>query len=205
MTKRVISIFTICLISCLILFSGCGKKGNVSETTDESTQEETTSSSDGKKEEKSYFSMQTSIAYSSGDTKNWTYGNQRKEFPTNSSCYARIGTTAITTSRLGKGNGDKIEVTYRFTGTENCPVEVSDGKAKKVDTGNPDVMEFIHTVVAAKEKKAKEDIMIFRYSPDSTAQKVELDVIYDDQVAEKYDLHNTVYFEKGLDTENGTH
>ena len=138
--------------------------------------------------------METSIAYSSGDTKNWTYGNQRKEFPNNESCYVRIGVTAITTGSFGKGNGDLITVTYRFTGTKNCPVQVSDGKAAEINTGDENVTAFTHFINAAKEKNASEDIMIFRYSPEE-AERVVLEVIYDDQVAEKYDAYNTIYFD----------
>lgn len=148
--------------------------------------------------------MQTSIAYSSGDTKNWTYGNQRKEFPNNETCYVRIGSTAITTGSFGKGSGDLVEVTYRFTGTENCKIELSDGKAEEITSDDPNVKEFVHTLTAAKEKKAEEDIMIFRYTPNN-AESVVLEVIYDDQVAEKFDELNTVYFDKITDSQNGTH
>ena len=61
-------------------------------------------------------------------------------------------------------------------------------------------MEFTHTVTAAKEKKASEDILIFRYSPNG-AESVILEVIYDDQIAEKYDEFNTVYFYKATDSQ----
>lgn len=157
-----------------------------------------------KTNEKDYFKMETSIAYSSGDTKNWTYGNQRKEFPDDDSCYVRIGVKAITSGFLGRGSDTEVEVTYRFTGTKDCAVEVSDGKATKVDTGDINVTAFTHAVTTAKESNANEDVMIFRYSP-SGADSVILEVIYDDQVAEKYDVYNTVYFTKTNSAPNGAH
>lgn len=43
------------------------------------------------------------------------------------------------------------------------------------------------------KKKAKEDILIFRYSPNG-AESVQLEVDYDDQVDNKNDELNTVYF-----------
>jgi hypothetical protein len=193
--KKMLSTMMVCAVICSMFLNGCGKKDNEEAENNTSTSEvvETV-------KEKEYLSMQTSIAYSSGDTKNWTYGNQRKEFPDNESCYVRIGCTAITTGSFGKGRGDSIAVTYRFTGTENCKVEVSDGKATQVDTGDTNVTEFTHTVTAEKEKKAEEDIMIFRYSPNG-AESVVLEVIYDDQVAEKYDEFNTIYFDEITNTQ----
>lgn len=197
--RKVMSMMLICTIICSMFLTGCGKKDK-----DEKPKDEVTTTTEEQVEEKDYLKMQTSIAYSSGDTKNWTYGNQRKEFPNNTSCYVRVGITAMSTGNFGKGNGDTITVTYRFTGTENCPVQVSDGKATKVDTGDANVTEFTHTVTAAKEKKASEDVMIFRYSPNG-AESVILEVIYDDQVAAKYDEYNTVYFDKVTDTQTNTH
>lgn len=188
--RKVMGMVLICIVICSTCLVGCGK-----ETENENSKRETTTTTEEEVEEKDYLKMQTSIAYSSGDTKNWTYGNQRKEFPDSESCYVRIGTTAITTGSFGKGDGDTVVVTYRFKGTENCHVSVSDGKASEVDTGDANVTEFTHTVTVAKEKNATEDIMIFRYSPNG-AESVILEVIYDDQVAEKYDELNTVYFER---------
>lgn len=188
-------IVTFGLAACMIIFTGCSKKGdNTAET----------APSASVIEEKDYLQMQTSIAYSSGDTKNWTYGNQRKEFPNHESCYVRIGCTAITNSFWGKGNGDEITVTYRFTGTNNCKVEVSDGIAELHETGDENITEFSHTITAAKEKKAQEDIMIFRYSP-KDAESVVLEIIYDDQIAEKFDQFNTIYFDQTPNRQNGTH
>jgi hypothetical protein len=187
--KKMLSAVMACTVVCSIFLNGCGKKDNKEDENDTSTSEVVEAV-----EEKDYLNVQTSIAYSSGDTKNWTYGNQRKEFPDNESCYVRIGCTAITTGSLGKGKGDSVTVTYRFTGTENCKVEVSDGRATKVDTGDANVTEFTHTITAEKEKNAGEDIMIFRYSPNG-AESIVLEVIYDDQVAEKYDEFNTIYFD----------
>lgn len=131
-----------CFILCMVVLTGCGKK-------------ESDSKKDAEVEVKDYIAMQTSIAYSAGDTKNWSYGNQRKEFPNDDCCYVRIGTTAITTAKTGKGKGDQVEVTYRFTGTKDCKAEVSDGKVEEVDTKDDNVTEFTHTVVVEKESKRR--------------------------------------------------
>ena len=56
------------------------------------------------------------------------------------------------------------------------------------------VVEFTRVLNAAKEKEATESVVIFRYLPDG-AEKATLEVIYDDQIAEKYDMLNNVYFE----------
>jgi hypothetical protein len=185
-TTRILICVIIMVILCTMLLSGCDTKAKNEEVSDNPTVDEVV-------EVKKYLSLQTSIAYSSGDTKNWTYGNQRKEFPNNDSCYVRIGSTAIATGFFGKGDGDEIEVIYRFTGTKNCTVEISDGKATIVDSGDENITIFTRKITAAKEKKATEDILIFRYTPND-AESVSLEVIYDDQVAEKYDEFNTVYF-----------
>lgn len=198
--KKCVSVLILGCFACSLFLTGCGSK----DKKQEETETESSSATEMTVEEKDYLSVQTSIAYSSGDTKNWTYGNQRKEFPNNESCYVRIGSIAITSGAFGKGNGDAIEVTYRFTGTENCKIELSDGKAEEILSDDSNVKEFVHTVTAAKEKKAEEDIMIFRYSPND-AESVVLEVLYDDQVAEKFDELNTVYFDKVDNSQKGTH
>lgn len=168
------------------VLTGCGKKGADPEAPDSGSEEKVV-------EEKDYLSVETSIYYSAGDDNNWVYGNQRKEFPNNEACYARIGSTAITTGAFSKGVGDEITVTYRFTGAKNCKIEISDGRATQVETTDSNVIEYMRIITAEKEKNAKEDFMIFRYLPNN-AEKVVLEVIYDDQIAEKYEELNTIYF-----------
>ena len=46
--------------------------------------------------------------------------------------------------------------------------------------------------------------MIFRYSPNG-AKSVVLEVIYDDQVAERYDEFNSVYFNRNTDEQTNIH
>ena len=176
----------------LLLLSGCGK--DKEDSSDSAVSEEEIV------EEKDYLSVDTSIAYSAGNTSDWSYGNQRKEFPDNDACYVRVASTAITSGSFGKGRGDEIAVTYRFTGTENCSVEISDGRATKLDSDDPNIVEFTRFITAEKSKKADEDILIFRYLPDG-AESMTLEVIYDDQVAERFDAFNTVYFISGTDTQ----
>ena len=190
--KKYILIMVLTVIFALALF-GCGKKDADSDAP--SATEEVV-------EEKDYLSVDTSIYYSAGNDGNWSYVNQRKEFPNNEACYVRIGSTAIADGGLfNKGVGDEITVTYRFTGVENCKIEVAEGRLTVASTGDLNVVEYTRVINAAKEKEAKESVVIFRYLPDG-AEKVTLEVIYDDQIAEKYDALNNVYFEASNSDKN---
>lgn len=173
----------IVLLMGIVMMTGCGDKGEGADT------KEGAEAGDVVVEEVSWLSALTTISYSAGDDSNWAYGNQRKEFPDNENCYVRVGSTVIS----GKGKNEDVTITYRFTGTENCNVELSDGIAEKVDTGDKNVVEFVRTVTAKKEKNAKEGIVIFQYTPNG-ASSITLEVIYDDQVATQYDDRNTIYF-----------
>lgn len=185
MKKKCVCIVVLVVILMMALF-GCGKKEADSDAPSET--EEVV-------KEKDYLSADTSIYYSAGNDGNWSYVNQRKEFPNNEACYVRIGSTAIADGGwFNKGVGDEITVTYRFTGVENCEIEVAEGRMTTVETGDPNVVEFTRVINAAKEKDSTESIVIFRYLPDG-AEKVTLEVIYDDQIEEKYDSLNNVYFE----------
>ena len=137
------------------------------------------------------FAPTTNITYSAGTDSNWSYGNQRKEFPSDMACYVRIGCTMIT----DKGNevNDEIIVTYTFTGVDNCGISSSDGIVEQVETGDSNVVQFKKTLVAAKAEKATEDVVIFRYEPKGEGS-VKLEVTYDDRVDTKYDQLNTIYF-----------
>lgn len=186
MAKKSYLLMIILAAVLVIAISGCGKKDD---------NENVASNEEVIVEEKDYLSVDTSIFYSAGNDGNWSYGNQRKEFPNNEACYVRIGSTAITSGSFGKGVDEEITVTYRFTGAENCKIEVSEGKVIQADTDNSNVVEFTRILTAAKEKNAKESVVIFRYVPED-AERVTLEVLYDDQIAEKYDMLNTVYFEE---------
>ena len=148
----------------------------------------------GEKSEKidTRFNVNTNITYSSGSDSNWSYGNQRKEFPQDEACYVRISTTAI--AEKNKGVGTEITVTYKFTGAQNCSIELSDGIATQIDSDDSDVVIYTRTISAAKEKKAVESIVIFQYMPNNNAESVALEVTYDDHVPDEYDARNTIYF-----------
>lgn len=186
--KRIVSLF-LCAIMVLSL-CGCsspfGKKDEAA--TEKPPAEE--------KEEKidTFYKANTNVSYSSGSDSNWSYGNQRKEFPQNEACYVRISSTVIT--EKNKGVGTDITVTYRFTGAQNCRIELSDGIATQVDSGDPNVVIFTRTISAEKEKKATESIVIFQYVPNSDASSITLEVTYDDHVPTQYDVRNTIYFSK---------
>lgn len=143
-------------------------------------------------EEKDYLSVDTAISYSAGNDSNWSYGNQRKEFPSDEACYVRIASTAI--SSKGKGVGNEITVTYKFTGAKNCKIEISDGIVSEVQNDDDNIKEFTKTLYAEKQKNAEEDVVIFKYTP-KDSESVVLEIVYDDQIASKYDKRSTVYFE----------
>lgn len=149
------------------------------------------------------FSTETAIYYLAGDNSDWTYGNQQKEFPGDKNCYVRIGSTTVTDIKSGVDS--EIVVTYRFTCSGDCGIEISDGIATLVDGTEDNVVEYTRSLLAQTDKEAEEDIVIFQYSPDG-ASSVTLEVIYDDQVDTRYDARNTIYFSKEAeDVINGVH
>lgn len=141
--------------------------------------------------ENSHLAVNTIISYSAGSDSDWSYGNQRKEFPDNEKCYVRIA--SVLTTDKGKYKDKEVQVTYRFTGANKCQVNISDGLVKEQDTNDYNVKEFTHLLYAAKEDDAVEDVVIFQYIPQG-AEGMTLEVIYDDQVAERYDTRNAIYF-----------
>ncbi len=182
--------FVALLLCGIIVLSLCGCSSPFGKKDDEGSNEKPPA------EEKidTFYKANTNVSYSSGSDSNWSYGNQRKEFPQNEACYVRISSTVIT--EKNKGVGTEITVTYRFTGAQNCRIELSDGIATQVDSGDPDVVIFTRTIGAEKEKKAAESIVIFQYVPNSEATSITLEVTYDDHVPAQYDVRNTIYFSK---------
>lgn len=174
----------------MISLCGCGipflKKGDSEEGSTAKTEEKVDT----------FYSASTTITYSSGSDSNWSYGNQRKEFPKKEACYVRVGSTVST--EKNKGRGTEITVTYKFTGVANCKVELSDGIATEVDSGDPNVKIFTRTIAAEKAKKASESIVIFQYQPGSNASSITLEVSYDEHVPTQYDVRNTIYFSGDL-------
>lgn len=206
--KRIKMLFVVGVILSIFSFTACGSTGEETETNSEKEQIQET-----EEEKKGFFdasyTAETTIAYSAGNDSDWSYGNQRKEFPVDDACYVRIASTAITDK--SKGVDNEIVVTYRFTGTENCRVNLSDGIAEQIDTGDANVTEFTRTIFAKKSKDAEEDIIIFQYVPTESAENITLEVLYDDQIESRYDSRNAVYFTpseteetKDVRKENGT-
>lgn len=169
--KRIKALLIICLS--LAILSGCNKKEPI-------------------------FSAETTIHYSDGENSDWSYTDLRKEFPYGDSCYARISSTVKSDSN--KGKDAEIEIIYRFTGTENCHVEVADGNVTEINTKNENTKEFKAKIKAGKdsiifnnEKNAIQNIVVFRYDPLANGSVI-LEVIYDDVVDQQYDKRSTVYF-----------
>lgn len=182
MIKRKHNITSVIVIGLIffIVLAGCGKKD-----------EETVDTDDKKGFFSVSYTIKTGVSYSTGSDSDWSYGNQRKEFPDAKPCYVRISSRSVTDKRGGVDN--EIVVVYRFIGTQKCKVEISDGIASKLETENPNIIEYTRTIIAKKEKEANEDIVIFKYSPDK-AESMTLEVVYDDQVTSQYDVRNTIYF-----------
>lgn len=174
-------VFLIMMVSLLFL-TGCASK---EKTVDDERE--------NKPEENNSLSITTGISYSSGEEVNWVYGNQRKEFPDNKNCYVRIASKAIT--EKNRYSDLPIEVKYRFIGSEKCEVSISEGVVESVDTGDSNITEFTHTLYACKKNESKDDVVVFQYLPDG-AERIMLEVIYDDQVEQRYDARNEVYFKK---------
>lgn len=139
-----------------------------------------------------HFTANTSISHSSGSDSNWSYGDLRKEFPRDDSCYVRIASTVI--AQKNRGVGTEITITYTFTGAKNCRVELSDGIAKKEENDDPNVQVYTRTVKAEKAKKASESVVIFQYTPDEQAADIELRITYDEHVPEGSDAFSKIYF-----------
>lgn len=149
------------------------------------------------------YTADTTINYMSGDDSDWKYVNQQKEFPGDEHCYVRISCTPVTD--IKEGVDAEIVVTYRFTYSGVAKIDLSDGRANVVEGTEDGVIEYTRTLRAEKEKDATEDIVIFQYTPNGEGS-VTLEVLYDDQVAERYDVRNTVYFTgKAADVEAGIH
>ena len=182
--------FVVLLLCGVIVLSLCGCSSPFGKKDGEGSDEKPSA------EEKidTFYKANTNVSYSSGSDSNWSYGNQRKEFPQNEACYVRISSTVIT--EKSKGVGTEITVTYRFTGAQNCKIELSDGIATQVESGDPNVVIFTRSIGAEKEKKATESIVIFQYVPNSDASSITLEVIYDDHVPSQHDVRNTIYFSK---------
>ena len=206
--KRLLVIITIIMMISLLTSAYALAETNAEQTVEPEQVEavettETTEETVEKKEPKHgifdpWLDAKTSIAFSSGVDKEWAYGNQQKEFSVAKSCYVRIGSAVVAVWRWGwrYGEGNEITITYRFTGTENCAVEVSDGFLTEVESNDPNVKEYTRTIKA--KGSDDEDVVVFRYTP-SGEGSIALEVLYDDQVNSEYDAKRTVYF---VDEEN---
>lgn len=188
--RSIISV-SLMVVMVLSLFTGCKKDAAEGENVETNAKEDLG------------LTVETEIHYSAGDSKEWAYGNQQKEFSGDENCYVRINSIAIADKKAGVDA--EISVTYRFTCKGEFHIELSDGIAKEVATGEDGIIEYTRTLVATKKKDVKDDIVIFQYAPSSEGS-ITLEVIYDDNISERQDQRNTVYF-SGLpaDIENGIH
>ena len=119
----------------------------------------------------------TSMYYSTGSEDNWTYGDQRKEFPIGKSCYFRAD--ILVDSNNSKGNERPITIKMTFTGTDNCAVQVSDSKGLQDTIVDDNSTTYIFEIPA---KKNNEDYtpFVFKYYP-IEAGDVSVDIAYYDK------------------------
>ena len=136
------------------------------------------------------YSAITDIVFSEGNSEEWKYSHNKREFPIDQ-CYSKVATTAITKHFWGKE--DSFMVYFIFTGTENCQIEVTKGVLDIVDSGNPNVTIFEKKLYAAKKKKAEAVNSEFKITPQK-ACGLRIDVVYDKQVPRQYDDSSTIYF-----------
>ncbi len=90
-------------------------------------------------------------------------------------------------------------VTYKFTGAQNCDINISDGLIRELDSDDWNERIFTHSVYSSKEKDPSEDVVVFQYIP-KNADGMTLEVIYDDQVAERYDVRSSIYFNPEIES-----
>lgn len=140
-----------------------------------------------------YKRLRAFNAATGGTDSDWSYGNQRKEFTVEKPCYVRIGSSIVADWHWGwrYGEGSAITITYRFTGAENCQIEVSDGFVTNIPSEDPNVLIFTRVLTA--KSKHEEDVVVFRYEPIQVGS-ISLEVIYDNQIKSQFDERNTVYF-----------
>ena len=137
-----------------------------------------------------YQSVST-ITYSAGSSSDWAYGNQRKEFSAGGACYARIGDCIYTDKKNNVGN--KIKVTYSFTTEGDITIDLSEGKAERVNSKDDKVVKFTRVIAAQSTSNSAEDVIIFRYVS-KTQGSISLEVTYDYHIRDEYDLQSTIYF-----------
>ena len=166
------------------------KKQEEAEEKKKKKEEEKKLKEEAKNKDKNYLSVETTISYSSGEEDNWAYGNQKKEFPLDSPCYARVGCTAIVDKFFG--SPEEISATYKISGFKNTIVTLSDGIAQKVSEDKDSIV-FTKNLMADKRKKAREDVVIFRYLPSQVPETIQIEVVYGDSVKSIYDKKSTIY------------
>ena len=136
------------------------------------------------------YSANTDIVFSEGNSEEWKYSHNKREFPVKP-CYSKISTTAITKHFWGKE--DELQVYMIFTGSQNCDIESTKGVVDTVESEDPNVMIFKKTLYAAKEKKAETITSEFKIVPQK-ACGLRIDVVYDSTVPRKFDDSSTIYF-----------
>lgn len=146
-----------------------------------------------RKEISTKYGCVSSITYSAGSSNEWAYGNQRKEFEAGSACYVRIGEGIYANKKYNIGNS--IKVTYRFTITGDCSIDVADGLVKKVETKEKNVAEYTRKMKAQAPETTSEDVTIFRYKSEGEGS-VSLEIKYDRHIKKEFDTQSTIYFTK---------
>ena len=135
----------------------------------------------------------SSITYSAGSSNEWIYSNQCKEFDAGSACYARVGEEIYANPKYNIGN--QIKITYRFTITGDCSIDVVDGLVEKVETKEKNVVEYTRNMKVQASESVSEDVIIFRYKSKGEGS-VSLEIKYDRHIKKEFDMQSTIYFVK---------
>lgn len=136
---------------------------------------------------KAKFEVENTISFSANGGS--SYGNQRKEFPSDKECYVRISSKV---NSNGAGKDDIVYVTYKFTGTDKYSVKLSEGIAKRIQ-GEDNTIVYIQEVIADKEKESEDNIVIFQITPFGEGSAT-VNVLYGDNVEARYDKSSVIYF-----------
>ena len=133
----------------------------------------------------------TTVYYSAGNSTDWAYANQRKEFAVNTPCYVRIG-SSISSSNL-RGKGKNIEVQYEFAGTDICDIELAEGRAILLTTNEENHTVTYKETIKPEKKKNIETVSIFKYTP-KTVGTVSVVLTYGKPLDKTEESVNSIYF-----------
>lgn len=139
------------------------------------------------------YRAETQVTYSDGEASGWSYSTLKKKYPVDDT-YIRVSTKALKKHTWGK----EIVVFYIFTGVETVEIEPVENVVdvfplEEYDLEHKNVKVFSKVLKTNKKKKATEEIVIFKATPESEGS-LKLDIVYDEEVPYSYDYSSTIEF-----------